>query len=106
MNQASVYHKIVPCPDKPNHLPIDIQWLSGEGCGSWFLIEEALFKTFSISRYSPEGKLECKGVFNQVSGDPINTKEKYEFTYLSHCAEINIIQNKSNLKFKLIQKTL
>lgn len=102
MNQASMYHKIVP--QKPKHLPMDIHWLSGEGCGSWFLIEGTLFKTFIISRFNPEGKLECKSLFNQVSGDPIDLKEKYEFIYLSHCAEVNIIQNSSNLKFKLIQK--
>ena len=106
MNQVSVYHKIVPCPQKPNHLPLNIHWLSGEGCGSWFLIEVSLSKTFFISRFSPEGKLECKGQFDQVSGNPINIKEKYEFTYLSHCAEVNLIQNSSNLKFKLIQKLL
>lgn len=106
MKQVEPYHNIVPPPQKPNHLSNNIKWLSGEGCGSWFLIEESLLKTFLVSRYSPEGKLECKGLFNQVSGNPMNFKEKYEFTYLSHCAEVNITQNSSNLKFKLIQKTL
>lgn len=102
MSQSEVFHKIVPCPQKPIHLPVNIHWLSGEGCGSWFHIEQNE-GNYAISRFSPEGKLECKGLFNQVSGNSINTKEKYEFTYLSHCAEVNIIQNNSNLKFKLIQ---
>lgn len=103
MNQPEVYHKIVPSPPKPNHLPSNIHWLSGEGCGSWFYLSKEE-KDFLISRYSPEGKLECKGVFEQVSGNAIEINELFEFTYLSHCAEVNIIQYKQTLKFKLIQK--
>lgn len=106
MNRVSVFHKVVPCPHKPSHLPTDIHWLSGEGCGSWFHIEVLFSKLFLISRYSPEGKLECKGLFDQVSGSLIKIREKYEFTYLSHCAEVNIIQYNEHLKFKLIQKTI
>lgn len=103
MNQAEVYHKIVPSPSKPSHLPSNIHWLSGEGCGSWFLLEREE-QGYIISRFSPEGKLECKGVFEQVSGKDIEINEPFEFTYLSHCAEVNIIQSNQNLKFKLISK--
>lgn len=103
MSPTTVYHKIVPSPAKPNHLPIDLHWLSGEGCGSWFHIEQKEDK-FIISRFSAEGKAECKGIFNQISGSAIEINETFEFTYLSHCAEVNIIQNNQNLKFKLISK--
>lgn len=103
MNQSEVFHKIVPCPQKPNHLPLNIHWLSGEGCGSWFHIEQN-GTNYVISRYSPEGKLECKGLFEQVNGASIKLSDEFEFTYLSHCAEVNIIQNTVNLKFKLNSK--
>ncbi|MBK7311921.1 MAG: hypothetical protein IPI93_14390 [Sphingobacteriaceae bacterium] len=103
MNQAEEHYKILPCPQKPSHLPNDIHWLSGEGCGSWFCIENVK-SAFTISRYSPEGKLECKGIFEQVDGNHIKINESFEFTYLSHCAEVNIIQNNQNLKFKLVSK--
>lgn len=103
MCQAKVCHKVIPCPTRSTDLPGDIHWLSGEGCGSWFHIEK-LEADFIISRFSPEGKLECKGIFNQILGDEIKLNQKYEFTYLSHCAEVNIIQNNINLKFKLITK--
>lgn len=103
MNQSEVFHKVVPCPQKPNHLPVNIHWLSGEGCGSWFHIDESE-NNYVISRYSPEGKLECKGLFEQVNGSNINLSEEFEFTYLSHCAEVNIIQQTTNLKFKLKHK--
>ncbi|MDP2388078.1 MAG: hypothetical protein Q8M29_17010 [Bacteroidota bacterium] len=105
MKQAVIYHKIVPSPNKPNHLPTTIKWLSGEGCGSWFNIEKQ-DKGYIISRFSPEGKLECRGLFNQVSGQSINFNEEYEYTYLSHCAEVNIIQNNNTLTFKLISKNI
>ena len=104
MNLVETYHKIVPSPSKPAHLPNNIHWLSGEGCGSWFHIELEE-ECFLISRFSPEGKLECKGIFEQVSGTAIEINESLEFTYLSHCAEVNIIQSQQILKFKLIQKT-
>lgn len=105
MKQAEVYHKIVPSPSKPIHLPESAKWLSGEGCGSWFSME-AKESNFSISRYSPEGKLECSGIFQQVSGEAIDLMSDYEFTYLSHCAEVNIIQNERKIKFKLISKNI
>src|SRR3989344_9129885 len=105
MYQTTAYHKIIPCPTKPKHLHSNIHWLSGEGCGSWFHIEQ-VENGFLISRYNPEGKPECKGIFNQESGLTIKLNETFEFTYLSHCAEVTIIQNSQNLKFKLVQKTL
>lgn len=104
MNQAEVYHKIVPEPKKPQHL-CNAKWLSGEGCGSWFTIEKAE-KGYLIARYNPEGKVECKGIFLQVTGSEIDLQAEFEFTYLSHCAEVNIIQHNINLKFKLISKAI
>lgn len=103
MSQSEVFHKVVPCPQKPNHLPTNIHWLSGEGCGSWFHIEQNE-TNYVISRYSPEGKLECKGLFEQVNGSNIKLSDKFEFTYLSHCAEVNIIQDATSLKFKIKNK--
>lgn len=105
MKQAEVYHKIVPKPQLPKTLTTTAKWLSGEGCGSWFTIE-ASEKGYLIARYSPEGKAECRGIFLQVTGNEIDLHTEFEFTYLSHCAEVNIIQDNTNLKFKLISKTI
>jgi hypothetical protein len=103
MSQSEVFHKVLPCPPKPNHLPENIHWLSGEGCGSWFYVE-LLDENYIITRYSPDGKLECKGLFEHIIGSKIKLSEAFEVTYLSHCAEVNIIQNNINLKFKLLNK--
>jgi len=103
MNLSEVCHKIIPSPQKPSHLPDAIQWLSGEGCGSWFFIEQ-VERNYIISRYSPEGKLECKGLFEQINTPKIKLNNSFKYTYLSHCAEVNIIQDDINLKFKIINK--
>ncbi|MBS1650609.1 MAG: hypothetical protein JSU07_01240 [Bacteroidetes bacterium] len=105
MSQSEIYHKILPNPERPGHLSVNSKWLSGEGCGSWFNIEKVESR-FLISRYSPDGKLECSGIFQQVIGETINLNSGYDFTYLSHCAEVNIVQNENNLKFKLISKNI
>lgn len=103
MKPVEVLHKILPQPTKPAHLPEQIYWLSGEGAGSWFHIEK-LEKKFIIARYSPEGKLECKGIFKQDEGKLIQLSERFEITYLSHCAVVNIIQHNAKLKFNLIER--
>lgn len=103
MKPLEIFHKIVPRPEKPGHLPENIYWLSGEGCGSWFHINQCDID-FTISRFSPKGKLECKGIFKQVAGNPIDTNSIFSFTYLSHCAVVNIIQHEQKLTFNLIKK--
>lgn len=90
-------------PEKPILLSQTIQWLSGEGCGSWFHIEKAE-KLFIISRYSPDGKLECKGIFEQTKGIEFDINVEYQFTYLSHCAEVKVFQNQKLITFNLIEK--
>jgi hypothetical protein len=83
--------KIVPAPEKPSNLPVDIHWLSGEGCGSWFYLAQQN-DGIEVQRFSPEGKLECKGVFHQTTGHPIDFNEPFEVTYPSHCAEVHLLQ--------------
>ncbi len=97
------YHKIVPMPSKPANLPVDIKWLSGEGCGSWFHIEKD-GNDYIIARYSPQGKKECAGSFSIQSLINFDLKKDFEMTYLSHCAEVNVIQNGKKYKFILIEK--
>lgn len=98
MNTADL-NKTLPAPAKPEFISNSAQWLSGEGAGSWFLIDKQN-DNYCITRFSPEGKTECKGIFNMVDSDEFNINEKYEFTYLSHCSEVNIIQKEKKYKFK------
>lgn len=104
MNTANL-HKILPAPPKPGHISHNVQWLSGEGAGSWFLLEKENVE-FIVTRFSQKGKIECKGIFYKVNYEAFNINEKYEFTYLSHCAEVNINQNGIKYKFKLKEKCI
>jgi|TARA_R110000782_G_scaffold236819_3_gene322966 uncharacterized protein DUF6695 len=77
-------------PQKPQHIPNESRWLAGEGAGSWFCIqlENSQYK---ITRYSPEGNIECEGFFScKTTGFDII--KAYEFTHLSHCQSITIYQ--------------
>jgi hypothetical protein len=100
----SIARAVLIAPPKPNHLPMDVQWLSGEGCGSWFHILKQEFGGYVISRYSPKGDLECRGLFRQLVGPLLNLKKEYTFTYVSHCASVNILQDNAVFTFKLIEK--
>lgn len=94
---------VLVAPKRPVTIHPKSQWLSGEGCGSWFHIEAHGF-LFIISRYDPVGKIECKGLFKIVTTKQIELNEDYEFTYLSHCSLVNIIQYGETLRFSLIKK--
>ena len=91
---------VKPQPKKPLHIPENVQWLAGEGAGSWFNIQ-AKGVLYEITRYSPEGKVECQSVFKPESNFNINLP--YEFTHISHCKSVQIIQNEKVLKFNLIE---
>lgn len=103
MNSVKAYHKILPQPIKPDNLPFDIKWLSGEGCGSWFRIVESKGH-YLITRFSPEGKKECRGLFSLEGMRSFSLKINFEMTYLSHCSEVNVIQNETKHTFILIEK--
>lgn len=83
-------------PDVPNHA----KWLGGEGAGSWFTIDY-IDEEYCITRYSPQGKSECKGIF--ITPNPFEIELAYYITYLSHCKEVNVIQHKKKVKFELIK---
>jgi len=88
-------------PDKPSHIPIKSQWLTGEGAGSWFYIEEYnhLFKIF---RYDPEGKMECLNLFAILSNEALDLKKPFEFIHLSHCDHVTINQGNRKIQLKKI----
>lgn len=93
---------VLEAPSKPKNIPQDSQWLSGEGAGSWFSI--ALENDdYLIYRFSPEGKIECSGKFELVGNSLFQLNNQYQFTYLSHCAQIKIIQN--NIIYTFLKKT-
>ena len=82
-------------PPIPGSIPQNSQWLAGEGAGSWFHIKEEGYLTFEITRYSAEGKPECRGQFQIKNNNALYLSKDYEFIHLSHCKSVNIRQDGS-----------
>lgn len=92
-------------PTRVKGIPQNAQWLSGEGAGSWFSILPTVDKKFEITRFSPEGKVECTGVFETNSRQAFYPGQPFRINYLSHCGKVNVIQNNIKFEFKRIQCT-
>ena len=95
--------EILPQPEKPSHLPLDVQWLSGQGAGSWFYLSKSKMAreiVYRIIRYSPSGEVECDNLF-EVDDSEFSMNEAYQFTYLSHCALCTILQGEKEFVFRL-----
>ena len=88
-------------PKKNINIPVTAKWLSGEGAGSWFCFTKKQ-DDYHIARFSPNGKKECEGAF--YTEEKFDLNQEYEMTYLSHCAEVNVIQNERKITFTLHQK--
>jgi hypothetical protein len=80
-------------PPKNNRIPENAKWLSGEGSGSWFVINQQS-GNYQISRYGPEGELECKGMFKITNMRFFDIKLPFHIDYLSHCQRVIIYQSK------------
>lgn len=86
-------------PTKNDKIPENAQWLSGEGSGSWFSINQVL-ENFRISRYSPEGELECDGLFKVFDNNSFNINLPFQIDHLSHCQSVVVKQSENKIAFK------
>jgi hypothetical protein len=99
MRNSNHLKTTLPQPNRPEKLPNEAQWLSGEGAGSWFYIVSTSYENrFEIIRYHPTGKLECQGIFKLDSSSVLNLNVTYQFQHISHCAFVHILQNRKLLK--------
>lgn len=83
--------------ENPINIPKNAQLIEGVGASSWFTIKKEK-ERYRIERFSLEGKLECSRLFTAYPNS-FDINAKYEFTYLSHCKECTLIQNKKTFKF-------
>lgn len=88
-------------PKLPSNLPQNAQWLAGEGAGSWFAIIQK-GNDFEITRHSSEGKIECEGLFQYETQSAFNIENDYQFTHLSHCKTVKIIQQNITFVFERV----
>ena len=61
-------------------------------------------KKYEISRFAPDGNLECEGEFIISNNQPFYIEKSYLLGYLSHCGKVNIIQNEIKIELKRIRK--
>ena len=94
-------HNTIVEPTRLDSIPIESQWLSGEGAGSWFCLSP-LNTMFQITRYNPQGKIECSGIFKIINDTKFDNNSPYQFTHLSHCKSVNIIQNERVVKMERV----
>jgi len=93
----TVLTKTLKAPKRPLQLPSTIKWLSGEGAGSWFLIEETgTDNQYLITRFSPEGLFECKGTF--LSSNVLDLSMDYQLSYPSNCLKVTVVQSEMEIQ--------
>lgn len=95
--------KILPKPKLPSNLPPIAKWLAGEGAGSWFVIAKDEDSRYKITRFSPEGRLECEGLFKTEK--MINLHDDFTITYPSHCSIVTIMQETEKIRLRSIHPT-
>ncbi len=79
----------LPAPPVPPALSSEAQWLSGEGAGSWFVVEPST-KFTKVSRFSPQGELECSGLFERLPSAWLSHTKSIQITYPSHCSVVSL----------------
>ncbi len=79
-------------PEKIGETPEKAQWLTGEGGGAWFYIQQE-GENYRIKRFTPEGIMDCDRVFFLKDSEEFNENEPFEMQHISHCAVVRVIQN-------------
>ncbi|MBW6478013.1 MAG: hypothetical protein K0B37_01170 [Bacteroidales bacterium] len=83
----------LPQPVRSKTIPAKAQWLAGEGAGSWIYIEKTDAKNFEVTRFAPEGIIECKSLFKNNTPNAFDPEKSFDLLHPSHCQGITIRQN-------------
>jgi hypothetical protein len=92
---------ILPPPPKHPDVPVEAVWLSGEGAGSWFSLEHCSESIIS-ARYSPGGRLECIGMFQNKGYHSDIHPNDFTLTYPSDCQKITLQSGNKTIKMHRI----
>lgn len=94
----------LPAPEKHHTIPENALWLSGEGAGSWFVIER-MQNFLKLTRYSPDGKIECFGTFEGMKIPDFRKTANINIIHPSNCKELHILYNGISLRFSRQKNT-
>jgi hypothetical protein len=88
----------LPQPERHAGIPESAQWLSGEGAGSWFVfaVKEGALE---VTRYSPDGKLECRGEFEGAGIGTVASGDQFTIDYSSNCNQLLLKNGTQTLLF-------
>ena len=85
-------------PERSPNIPDSAQWLSGEGAGSWFTYELQNSRV-RFTRYSPDGSMECSGLFEAQNNTGDVPDNSFRITYPSNCKEVSLVSKARVLRF-------
>lgn len=85
-------------PKRNNLIPENAKWLSGEGCGSWFVFE-LQGDILKSDRYSTAGNLECSGYFKTDKQINFSLSDNFTLFYPSTCKSIKLISQDTEFIF-------
>ena len=90
-------------PKKIGETPEKAQWLTGEGGGAWFYIQQE-GEDFRIKRFTPEGLMDCNRIFSLKEGKDFDVNSPFEMHHISHCAIVKVKQNGISFLFEWIEE--
>lgn len=89
----------LPAPERHPAIPENARWLSGEGAGSWFVFEFEGY-LLKVTRYSPEGVLECTGLFeNRDAIQLLQQHSTFSVSYPSNCKTVSLKISGAEIRF-------
>ena len=97
----SLFHGVLPEPNRPRHIPLSAQWVAGEGAGSWYSIVPN-DEFFIVTRYGPDGTSQCSVLMQEMTTSDWNYSDSFQITYPSHCAEVNISFGTDTVTLRLV----
>ena len=100
LNRTELKSTLLP-PERHPDIPENAKWLSGEGAGSWFVLE-FLEELLELTRYSPGGIIECSGTYEEANGNSFGPGDSYTVDYPSNCNVVSLKLDKTKLIFKRI----
>lgn len=91
---------------KPKHNDIKsehAQWLGGIAAGAWFeLHPTGSYKEFRYKRISPNGNIDCDGIY-KVTSEGFDIDRVYQFIHYSNCQFFHINQNENTFRFEYLE---
>ncbi|MEX0980728.1 MAG: DUF6695 family protein [Bacteroidales bacterium] len=92
----------LPQPEKHPGIPGGAQWLSGEGAGSWFVFD-AGEGALKVTRYSPDGKVECRGLYEGAGISHVTSGGHFTVDYPSDCEKILLKNGIRKIRFTRVK---